>query len=285
MNDNMLCSAREFAIAIAQKAGALALDFQARGLDERQVRTKSHHADLVTEADIAVEAMITSTIRQQFPEHVIFAEESAGAGIPSGEWVWLIDPVDGTTNFAHGLPLFCVNIALAHHGQPVVGVTCEPWAGRVYWAESGAGAWLRVEHGDRPLRVSAVPELRRALLATGFAHGRRESTPANLAEFAALDLDAHAVRRLGSAALVLAWVAAGRLDGYWEAELKPWDAAAGVLLVQEAGGRVTDAAGQPWTLASRYIVATNGQSGIHTVMLETISAAQRQMLYLSRLSA
>ena len=153
--------------------------------------------------------------------------------------MWLIDPIDGTTNFAHGLPLFCVNIALAHHGQPVIGVTCEPCAGRVYWAEADGGAWLRTASGDAPLHVSAAPELKRALLATGFASGRRESTPATLAEFAALDA-ASARRtpaRIGSARA--AWVAAGRLDGFWEAELKPWDGAPGAL----SSGR--PAAGSP----------------------------------------
>jgi myo-inositol-1(or 4)-monophosphatase len=272
---------REFAIDLARQAGALALEMQARGLRADQIRTKSHHADLVTEADLAVEGLIAAAIIERYPEHSIFAEESAGAGMPNAEWLWLIDPVDGTTNFAHGLPLFCINVALAHWGVPVLGVTCEPAAGRIYWAETGAGAWLRVAGQDSPLRPSRVDHLRQSLLATGFAHGRRESTPANLAEFAALDMDAHAVRRLGSAALALAWIAAGRLDGYWESELKPWDAAAGWLLVQEAGGRATDDYGRSWRLTSRYIVASNGQTGVHEALLATIRSAQGGMLYLA----
>jgi myo-inositol-1(or 4)-monophosphatase len=272
---------REFAIGLAQQAGALALEMQARGLRAEQIRTKSHHADLVTEADLAVEALIAGAIGTSCPAHSIYAEESAGGGIPDAEWVWLIDPVDGTTNFAHGLPLFCVNIALAHRGVPVLGVTCEPATGRVYWAEAGGGAWLRVAGQDTPLRASAVDGLRGALLATGFAHGRRESTPVSLTEFAALDAQARAVRRLGSAALALAWVAAGRLDGYWEAELKPWDAAAGWLLVQEAGGRATDGDGAPWRAASRYIVASNGQPGLHDTLLSTIRSARAGVLYLA----
>ncbi len=239
MNDHASSTVREFAIELALKAGALAVEYQSR-MGAEQIRAKTHYADLVTDADVAVEALILAEIRERYPEHAILAEESAGAGIPAAEWMWVIDPVDGTTNFAHGLPLFCVNIALTHHGRPVIGVTCEPCAGRVYWAETGGGAWLRTAAGDTPLHVSAAPDIAHALLSTGFAHGRRDSTPATLAEFAALDGTAHAVRRLGSAALALAWVAAGRLDGYWEAELKPWDAAPGALIIAEAGGRVTD---------------------------------------------
>ncbi len=282
-NDLALHTVREFAVELAHEAGALALKFQAR-MDAGQIRTKTHYADLVTDADVAVEALILAAIHERFPDHAILAEESAGVGIPDAEWMWVIDPVDGTTNFAHGLPLFCVNIALAYRGRPVLGVTCEPGAGRVYWAETGAGAWLRTTSGETPLHVSAAPDITHALLSTGFAYGRRDSTPATLAEFAALDGTAHAVRRLGSAALALAWVAAGRLDGYWEAELKPWDAAPGALLIEEAGGRVTDAHDRPWMLDSRYIVTSNGAPGIHAAILDTIGAAQNAMLYLSRLT-
>jgi myo-inositol-1(or 4)-monophosphatase len=276
---------REFAIALAQRAGALALEYQARGFSHDEIRTKAHHADLVTEADVAVERLIVAAIRERCPDHTIFAEESAGDRLPDAEWLWLIDPVDGTTNFAHGLPLFCVNLALAHRGARVLGVTCEPASGRVYWAEAGAGAWLRVGQTDAPMRVSSAPDLRRALLSTGFAHRQRERTSASLTEFAALDIEAHAVRRLGSAALALAWTACGRLDGYWEAELKPWDAAAGALLVREAGGRVTDANGGPWQPESSYIVASNGMPGIHDATLATIGAVRGSMLYLARRTA
>jgi myo-inositol-1(or 4)-monophosphatase len=275
---------REFAIALSGRAGALALEYQRQGLRTDQVRTKSHHADLVTEADTAVEALIRAAIEDSFPEHGIFAEESAARGLPDTDWTWIVDPIDGTTNFAHGLPLFCINIALTHAGRTTVGVTCEPASGAVFWAEDGQGAWRRTAQGDIPIHVSSTPVLRQALLATGFAHGRRESTPASLAEFAALDVEAHAVRRLGSAALAAAWVAAGLLEGYWEAEIKPWDGAAGELLIREAGGKVTDGFGQPWELDSRYIVATNGQPGIHDALLETVGAAQGGVLYLERRS-
>jgi myo-inositol-1(or 4)-monophosphatase len=274
---------REFAIALAQRAGALALEFQARGFAQAEVRTKSHYADLVTEADVAVERLVIEAIRARHPDHAILAEESATGGIPDAEWLWLVDPVDGTTNFAHGLPIFCVNIALARNGTPVLGVTCEAAAGRIYWAETGGGAWLRHAGGaESRLHVSSVRDLRRSLLSTGFAHGRRVSTPASLAEFAALDAETHAVRRLGSAALSLAWVAAGRLDAHWEAELKPWDTATSYVLLHEAGGRLSDAAGQPWRLDSRGVVASNGQDGIHDAIVQTIRAAQGSMLYLSR---
>ncbi len=261
---------REFAIALAHQAGDLLRSILERGLDASRTRTKQGHFDIVTEADLASERLILDALRARFPAHAIHAEESAGGGLPAAEWVWLVDPVDGTTNFSHGLPIFAVNLALAWHGAPVLGVTHHPATGCTFWAELGGGAWLRCDGRDRRLAVSATPELERALLATGFIHGRAQGPGSNRAEFWALDAQAQSVRRLGSAALVMAWIAAGNLEGYWEAGLKPWDLAAGWLLVTEAGGRVTEYDGAAMRLDSPTMIASNGQSGIHDGISATV---------------
>lgn len=268
---------REFAIQLARQAGRLLLDYRRRGLAREQIRTKSNHVDLVTDADLASERLISEAIRSRFPGHCIYGEETAGASLPEAEWLWLVDPLDGTTNFAHGVPLYVVNIALAHQGTLVLGVTHDPSSGRTYWAERGGGAWLRVRTRDQRLRVSSTDSLGRCLLATGFPPSRLTNPDNNLAEFAALEMQVHAVRRVGSAALELAWVAAGLLDGYWEPWLNPWDWAAGVLLVREAGGQVTDYGGHPWELSSRTLISSNGCPAVHTALVEAIAAARASL--------
>ena len=263
---------REFAIALAQRAGELLLDYLHRGLAEDTVREKTSHFDIVTEADFASERLILAALRDRFPDHSIYAEESANGAVPDVEWLWLVDPVDGTTNYAHGLPIFAVNLALAHQGVPVLGITHDPSAGRTYWAERGGGAWVRAGGIDRRIGVSGVANLERALLSTGFISGRREKPTHNRAEFTALDLRSQSVRRLGSAAMALAWVATGRLESYWEEGLKPWDWAAGQVLVTEAGGRISTYAGAPLDLKSPNLVASNGRPEIHDAILETIAS-------------
>lgn len=266
---------REFAIDLASRAGDLLLEFLARGLDSSRTRAKMGHFDVVTEADLASERLIVDALAATFPAHALHAEESASGRLPEAEWMWLIDPVDGTNNFAHGLPLFAVNLALAHHGLPVLGVTRDPSNRRTYWAEQGGGAWLRDAEGiDHRLSVSTVSELHRALLATGFVAGRTRGQSHNRAEFWELDTDSQSVRRMGSAALALAWVAAGHLEGYWETGLKPWDIAAGWVLITEAGGRLTEHNGTPFRLDSPTIVAGNGQSAIHEAIMTTIARVQ-----------
>ena len=265
---------REFAIAAARRAGEILVEFQQRGLGAEEIHTKRSHMDLVTAADLASEKLITDLIRAQYPDHSIYAEESAHGRPPAVEWLWLIDPVDGTTNFAHGVPIYGVNIALAHHGAPVLGVTHDPSSGRTYWAERGGGAWLRADGGDRRLHVSSTGDLRHCLLATGFPVSRGTNSDNNLAEFSALDVQSQAVRRMGSAALHLAWVAAGILDAYWEPSLHPWDWAPGWLLVTEAAGQVTDYAGNPWHLGSRNLIASNGRPGVHRAIVDAIAAAR-----------
>ncbi|MGQ9489385.1 MAG: inositol monophosphatase family protein [Anaerolineae bacterium] len=267
---------REFAIALAERAGELLLQILARGLDEERTRTKAGHFDIVTEADLASEQLILDALRAAFPAHAIYAEESAEGGLPAAEWLWLVDPVDGTTNYSHGLPIYAVNLALAHRGLPILGITHDPANRQTFWAERGGGAWLRNASGaDRRLAVSTVAELSHSLLATGFIHGRVKGRDRSRDVFWALDDRTQSVRRLGSAAMALAWVAAGHLDAYWEAGLKPWDMAAGWLLVAEAGGRVTQYDGSPVRLDSPTLIASNGQPGIHDEIMLTIAQVQQ----------
>jgi len=268
----------DFAMNVAEQAGQMLLGYQRSGLSADQIRIKSGPADLATEADVESERLILGAIRAEYPSHAVFSEESSSGEPPDVEWLWLVDPLDGTTNFAHRLPIFVVNLALAHRGEVVMAVTHDPSAGRTYWAERGSGAWVRANGQDRPLQVSVTSDLQHSLLATGFPYDRATNPDDNVAEFVALDRRTQAVRRLGSSALAAAWVAAGILEGYWEAGIKPWDTAAGSLLVHEAGGAISDHSGQPWRLASRNILVSNGQPAVHRGILEAIAEARRRLL-------
>jgi myo-inositol-1(or 4)-monophosphatase len=265
---------REFAIDLAQRAGELLLDYRRRGLPDDTIRTKTGHFDIVTEADVASERLILKALREAFPDHGIHAEESANSRLPDEPWFWVIDPLDGTTNYAHGVPIFGVNMALIHGDVPELAVTHDPSSGRTYWAERGGGAWVRHGGGDTRLAVSPTAALERALLATGFVSGRKLNPAHNRAEFTALDLRSQSVRRLGSAAVILAWVAAGQLEAYWEEQLKPWDWIPGWLLISEAGGHVSEYDGAAVRPDSVSLVASNGQPGIHRGILETIAHAR-----------
>jgi myo-inositol-1(or 4)-monophosphatase len=265
---------RDFAIDLARRAGALLRDFHHEAETSHAFDTKSSPVDLVTAADVASDKLISDALRAAFPAHSIHSEESAAGPLPQAEWLWVIDPLDGTTNFAHRVPFFGVNIALAHHGVTVLGVTFEPLTDHLFWAEQGRGAWLRKDGAEQRLRVSPTTELSRSLLTTGFPTDRRTNPDNNLAEFNALERRSHGVRRQGSAALELAWVAAGIVEAFWHPRLKPWDAAPGWLLIQEAGGRVTEYDGRPWRLDSPTMIASNGQPGVHDAILETIAAAR-----------
>ncbi len=213
--------------------------------------SRKEGAEFVTEVDRASERAIIETIRADFPHHAVFAEETARE---QGEWRWLIDPLDGTTNFIHSYPMFSVSIALEGAGEVVCGVVLDVARGELFVAERGRGATLE----GQPIRVSPTAEPADALLATGFPWRAKERLEAYLASFGRLLAQVHDMRRCGSAALDLAHVACGRLDGFWEASLKPWDVAAGALLVREAGGRVSDFGRGPDYLASGDIVASNG---------------------------
>lgn len=241
---------RDLAVRLAKETGQILMDHFERRL---AVKSKSTEIDLVTEADMASEKLIVEAIRQQYPVHSILSEEGLGKS-QAGEFLWLIDPLDGTVNYAHGYPVFSVSIALQHEGETVLGVVYDPVRDELFCAEKGQGAYCN----GRRLSVSDTGSLSRSLLATGFPYARASIADNNLAEFGRVMPRVQGVRRDGSAALDMAYVAAGRLDGYWEFHLNPWDWAAGDLLVREAGGRTSSVSGQPWHLGSNSMVATNG---------------------------
>ena len=258
-----LNGALDFAVTTAREAGALLREFYRTGVT---VKYKSE-IDLVTEADHASEELILSCIRAAYPDCAILSEES-GASANKSSAVWIVDPLDGTTNFAHGLPIFSVTLALVVNGVIEVGVTYDPIYNELYTAQRGQGAYLNGEG----LHVSAVSALDKALLVTGFPYDRRTNPNNNIRQFTDFSLRAQGVLRLGSAALDLGAVAAGRLDGYWEWGINPWDIAAGMLLVAEAGGQVTMPDGLPLDLYARKIVASNGL--IQNEMIELLADSQ-----------
>ncbi len=232
--------------------------------------TKSTDIDLVTQADLESEQLILDAIRTAFPDHAILSEESgeSDAGeTGEAEYRWLVDPLDGTTNFAHGLPVFAVAIALEREGQPVLAVTYDPLRDELFAAQAGQGATL----DGQPIRVSTTPTLRHSLVATGFAYIRATTDLNNLAEFNRVMPRVQGIRRLGSASLDLAYLACGRIDGYWEYHLSPWDWAGGALLIREAGGSVTDIHGRPWQVGDNSLVASNGL--IHGQLLATVQGS------------
>ena len=253
----------DFAIQTAREAGrVLAERF---GRTSLQVMRKGD-IDLVTESDLAAERLIVERIRSHFPRHAILTEE---AGVvetretSTGDYKWIIDPLDGTTNYAHGYPCFCVSIALEHEGRVIVGVVHDPLRDETFAAEHGAGATLN----GRLIRVSEVEALNDALLGTGFPYDVRERGDF-ARHFTNFIMQAQSVRRDGSAALDLAYVACGRFDGFWEEGLRPWDVAAGALIVTEAGGRVSRYDGAPLDIYRAPIAASNGL--VHEAMLRVL---------------
>lgn len=220
--------------------------------------------DLVTIADRQSEALILRRIRALWPEHDMIGEE--GARVESGsDYRWYVDPLDGTTNFAHGFPVFCVSLALERQGKRIAGVVYDPTRDELFTAERGSGAYL---NGEK-IRVSRVTSLAECLLATGFPSHKRHQNP-NIFFYHQITLHTHGVRRAGSAALDLCSVACGRFDGFWEFNLNPWDTAAGVLLVEEAGGIVSDFKGAPFRIDSRETLASNGL--VHEALLAEFGA-------------
>jgi len=251
---------RRVAIDAARDAGDL-LRSQVRGT--RRISYKGGPTDLVTEMDRRAEALILERLAAAFPDDGVLSEEAGERGGSSGRR-WIVDPLDGTTNYAHGVPVFAVSIALQAAARVTLGVVYDPNLGELFVAERGGGAFL----GEQRCRVSATAVLDESLLTTGFPYDVRETADNNLREYAAFCVRARAVRRIGSAVLDLAWVAAGRYDGFWELRLGAWDVAAGALLVEEAGGRVTDLLGGPLDLERPTVVATNGR--IHEAVLATL---------------
>lgn len=252
-----------FVIQTARDAGSVLID----RLGRAQVSNKGD-IDLVTEADLAAEKLIIERIKSHYPRHAILAEESGASAETSGEkneWKWIIDPLDGTTNYAHGYPCFCVSIGVERAGTIEIGVVYDPTRDEMFAAERGQGATLN----ERPIRVSHVDDLNRAMLCTGFPYNVRER-PNFERDFVNFTMNAQAVRRDGSAALDLAYLACGRFDGFWEDGLNPWDVAAGILLIEEAGGRVTDYRGARLDIYTPKVLATNGR--VHDAMMRLLNS-------------
>ena len=245
------------AIEAAREAGAV---LRAEFYRPKQISYKGE-VDIVTESDRRSEALIVARLREQFPSHAIIAEEGGGGVAAGAKFCWHVDPLDGTTNFAHGYPCFAVSIGIVEDGEPLAGVVFNPVSEELFTAMRGEGAYLNEER----IRVSPVETLAQSLVATGFpTHHRKRS--ANINYYWEFTLRSHGVRRDGSAALDLCSVAAGRFDAFWEFNLHSWDTAAGILFVQEAGGIVTDFAGKPYRPGGHDMLASNGR--IHREMQE-----------------
>lgn len=256
-----MASFLDTAVDIAREASALIAEAsKRRGLADRSFELKGEY-DLVTETDRASEKLIVERLRAHFPSHAIVAEEG-GRRDGASEYCWYVDPLDGTTNFAHGFPVFNVTLALERAGELLCGVIVDPTRDEMFRAETGSGAFLN----DRRIRVSGAARLEDSLSATGFPSRKRHQN-VNIHFYYQLAMLSHGVRRAGAAAIDLAYVACGRLDLFWEFTLNPWDMAAGVLLVREAGGTVTDMHGQPFHLRGKHVLADNGHLHRETVDL------------------
>jgi len=256
---------RRVAIDAARAAGQL---LYVERLHPRRIAFKTTASDLVTEMDTRAEELIVGRLAAAFPDDAILAEERGAAAGRSGRR-WIIDPLDGTTNYAHGIPIFAVSIALEIAGRVQLGVVYDPSRDDLYVGERGCGATV----DGVPLAVSTTATLNESLLATGFPSNIRVTADTNLREYGAFAVRSRGVRRLGSAVLDLAGVAAGRFDGFWELRLGPWDVAAGGLIVEEAGGRITNLAGGPLHLEAPAVVASNGR--IHDALLTVLSEVRR----------
>lgn len=233
------------------------------GGKELTVEQKSSSIDPVTQIDKETEKIIVDIIKRTYPGHGILGEEG-GKSDDVSEYRWIIDPLDGTVNYTHGLPIYCVSIGVEHNGTLVAGVVYDPNNDELYTAERGGGAFLN----DKRIHVSGTEKLIESILITGFPYDIHDNPDFTIERFSDFLMEAQAIRRLGSAAIDLCFIAAGRGDGFWEAFIKPWDIAAGILLVEEAGGTVTDFTGKPVTADSPRILATNGK--IHDAMLRVL---------------
>jgi Archaeal fructose-1,6-bisphosphatase and related enzymes of inositol monophosphatase family len=266
----------DVAQGIAREAGALLRGFYEKGVTAQY----KGDVDLVTEADKASEKLIRERLHAAFPAHGVYGEEGTRDRLES-EYRWYVDPLDGTTNFAHGFPAFCVLLGLERRrvglaanedGEMVAGVTYDPLRDEMFVAEKGMGAWLN----GRQIHVSKVKTLQESLTATGFPSQKRHGSP-NIHFYQQITLRSHGVRRAGAAGLDLAYVACGRLEGFWEFNLNPWDTSAGVLLVEEAGGTMSHFDGSAFTLDSREVLATNGLVKDELVHIFTEMFAGREL--------
>ena len=251
------------AVKAARKAGAV-INRGANDLDRLTIHRKRQN-DYVSEVDHAAEAEIIKILKEAYPTHGFYAEES-GKDRAKNEYVWCIDPLDGTTNFLHGNPHYCVSIALLHNGVPEQGVVFDPNRNELFTATKGSGAYLN----ERRIRTSKLESFKDSLIATGFPFREESQFDEYVAQFSAMVRATAGLRRPGAAALDLAWVACGRVDGFWEIGLSPWDMAAGALLVREAGGRIGDLQGEDKFLESGKVVASNPK--IFTQLLKTLGA-------------
>ncbi len=256
----------DLAIRAAREAGAILQDFAARGF---QIENKGR-INLVTEADLASEHHIKELIFSHYPTHRILAEESGASdhSESSGDYCWIIDPLDGTTNFSHGFPCYAVSIGLERRGEMVLGVIYDPTRDELFAADRGAGATL---NGEK-IQVSEIDQLERALLVTGFPYDVRERMDVYMPAWRKFLERAQGVRRLGAAAIDMCAVAAGRMDGFWELGLNAWDTAAGWIIIEEAGGRVTRMDGSPFDNYSASLLCTNGK--VHEEMLAVLEERQ-----------
>jgi len=259
-------SYQNFAVEVAKNAGKILLEYYQTNI---QINFKGgDKKNLVTEVDVRSEKFIVDEIKKKFPDHCFLAEESGDCGIKPSEFKWIIDPVDGTTNYAHGYNFYAVSIGLTYKDEPLVGVIYAPMLNEMFYAGKGLGAFLN----GKPIKVSKVEDVENSLLATGFNPNEKGR---NIPIFKHILPKAQGIRRAGSAALDMAYTATGRLDGYWEYAIYPWDIAAGVLILQEAGGQVTDLEGNPLKLDNidiMNIVSTNGK--IHTELVKDIAEGQ-----------
>jgi myo-inositol-1(or 4)-monophosphatase len=256
------------AVEIVLRAGEIQMSRRESGFHVNKKGT----IDLVTEVDLECERMCRAVLAERFPDHDILAEEMSGGPTQAvaSRFRWVFDPLDGTTNYAHGLPVFCASLALEIEGRAEIGAIYDPTRKELFTGERGQGAFL---NGTR-LHVSDADSLLNSLLVTGFPYDVHQKLHQLLTMFGAFLGTARAVRRLGSAALDLCYIAAGRFDGFWEQNLKPWDVAAGALIVEEAGGRVTGMDGSRFDPAAAHLVASNGR--IHEAMLQVISRTDVQ---------
>jgi len=254
-----LAATTEWTILLARQAGALIRE----NFSESHREMYKGTVELVTEMDTASEQMIVAEIREHFPEHAIEAEEGFGKEEPSG-YRWFVDPLDGTHNYAHNYPHFAVSLALYKGTEPLLGVVYDPLMDESFWATDGGGAFLN----GRRLQVSTRAPLVDSLVSTGFPYDKATNPDNNVAEFSQVTPHVSGIRRSGSAALDLCYVAAGRQEAHWEMGLKTWDIAAGCLLVIEAGGKVTGPGGEPWDVRNKRVVASNGR--VHDELLQLL---------------
>ena len=257
----------EVAILAARQGGAILLDYAKKGFE---IHRKGQSINLVTEADLHSEKAVIHTIHQAFPDHQILSEEQGLQDIPTHPIKWIVDPLDGTTNFTHGFPMYNVSIGVEYQGTCLIGVVYDPTRDELFVGQQGKGATLN----GTPIHVSLTPKLNEALLTTGFAYDVHTAKDNNLKEFCAFTVRARGMRRTGTAAIDLCYIAAGRLDGFWELQLNPWDTAAGKVIVEEAGGKITNYAGEPYSIYGHTLIASNGL--IHQEMIDVLKSCREE---------